>query len=327
MVIRGPGQRSVAAWAAALPGIGRQAVALLQSALLRSTLQLSTILLPTILLPMIPAAAHGSTLLFRSGFEAGVRIDPLDGHGSDYQLLHGADAGGHRFPIDLWGVQPGTSGVLAIVGPRAPAPAAHYIRNTIETVTGPDGTPTRALAMRILRASPATCCTQDTFQLGVLRGGVEPVLRQRMRVRLDEDLATRAAAFGSRHFWRMLWEMKAEPDDYRIRLELQVDPDGRLFWRIQGDRLVDADALWAYENRAIPVVPGRWFTVEVCMDRPSGRFWASIDGIRVGTHRGNLYGHRRLATSSVKHAILYGEPAEGAQWIDDLEIHAAASCD
>ncbi len=260
---------------------------------------------------------------FRSGFESGVTIDPASGHGSNYQLLRGADAAGGRFPIRLWGSPEASSGVLAIIGDATPEPVDKYIVNTLVDVDGPRGRPSRALSMRIDRASPKTCCTQDSFQV-VNRE--EPVFYLRYWARLDDGVLQRARNFGYRNFWRMLWEMKAEPDDYRMRLQLQLDERGKLYWFIQADRLVNADPVWIHENREIPVEPGRWFAVEICMDRPGGAFWAAVDGKLVGRQQGDLYGRRRLRTTSVKHAILYGEPAEGRQWIDDLEIWSAPPC-
>lgn len=124
----------------------------------------------------------------------------------------------------------------------------------------------------------------------------------------------------------MFWEMKAEPNDYRIRLQLVIDSSQQLMWQVQGDRLINAVPLWEYRTANPAVRLGQWHTVEICMDRPNARFWAAIDRQLIADRAGNLYGALGLRTTSVKHAIVYGEPREGEHTLDDFEIWSAPPC-
>lgn len=261
--------------------------------------------------------------LFRTGFERGVSLSPLVGNSNQYQHFSGSDIAGFSFPILLWDTPAENSGILSIIGPQAPNPANRYVDNALLSTTGFDGKPTRALSMRILAASPATEVTQDTFQV-VNRA--EAVFYARYRIRFDPQLIDRANTLGPGRFWRMFWEMKADPDDYRIRLELLMNKARQLVWHVQGDRLINADPLWESIAADPPIRLDRWHSIELCMDRPNSRFWAAVDGRMIADYSGPLYGPRKAPSTSIKHAIVYGEPREGEHMIDDLEIWSAPPC-
>lgn len=275
----------------------------------------------------VTAAPSGSaaTRLFASGFEAPVTIGTAAGYGNADQYLSGGDVAAHRWPLDLWSTPSQWSAwILSVVGTNTPQPVTAYVSNTIKTVTGRDGRPTRALSLHSIAQSPRTSVQQIAMQNAGM--AIEPVLYQRMWIKFATDTLARARAVGSRDFYQIFWEMKAEPD-YRIRMQLQYGAGGNLYWQVQGDRLVNAVPLWESTLTSAPVVLAAhdsadgWHLVEVWMDRANGRFKAAIDGRTLVDRHGELTGASGNVTDQLKMMMVYSTVAPLTEVLfDDFEV-------
>jgi len=83
------------------------------------------------------------TLLFKSSFEEGVYLEapyPEPGVNNWWQRLKGQDDSGFVWPIEIWGKR----GLFQMITGHNNK-INDFIENRIETVTGPEGKPTRAL--------------------------------------------------------------------------------------------------------------------------------------------------------------------------------------
>ena len=157
-------------------------------------------------------------LLFKSGFENFVYVVPVSGGFSQYQYIQGTDnSTNYAWPVAAWSPNPLLSGLLGVITSSNANPAPedfnNYIQNRIESVTGPNGNLTNALRQEIVKPSPNTCCTQDSFQIAGLQ---TPLIDSYVRywIKLNPELLSQVQTYGN-NFWRVLWEMKTSTD-YRI---------------------------------------------------------------------------------------------------------------
>jgi hypothetical protein len=263
--------------------------------------------------------------LFASGFESGVSVTSTSVYTNSDQYLRGGDIPSNDWSTSLFGTGSlHNAWILSVVGENTPLPASAYAENTIKTVTGRDGQPTRALSLNSKMRSPNTTVQQITMQY--VNMPVEPVYYQRMWVKFDDQTLARASRVGSNDFYQIFWEMKAEPD-YRMRLELRLGSNGQLFWHAQGDVLYNANPLWGADLKTRPVViaPASsaqgWHRVEVWMNRPGGRFKAAIDGATLIDYSGPLMGASGNRTNHLKTMMVYSDVAPIAEtFFDDVEF-------
>jgi hypothetical protein len=261
-----------------------------------------------------------------------VSLAPSTASGNTDQYPQGGDVAGYSFPLNLWSSQTQwRSWLLSVVGASTPMPASYYATGEIATVTGRNGNSTRALSLVSRAKSPSTSVQQVTLQN--YRPGVEPVVYQRMWVKFDQNTLDRARAVGSRDFYQIFWEVKAEPD-YRLRLQLRFGSDGQLYWHTQGDVLSNATALWESSLKTVPVVMGAdssaagWHKVEVWMNRPGGKFKVFIDGAQLIDYSGNLMGNSGARVDQFKMAMVYSTVSPVTKTLfDDLEFWSAVPSD
>jgi hypothetical protein len=273
-----------------------------------------------------------ATLLFASGFEDGVvLLAPRDRDG--WQYLAGTDrATGFTWPPNVWG---GGAGLQLLTG--VDDASAAYIANRIETVNGRGGTPTRALYQGIARRG--TELTQDPLLLTPSAPvALEGDLYTSAWVKLQADLASQLvsgkmsdASWGN---WRVLFEWKtggqgaAYGGDYRIKLSVNKNDSGELYWSAAGDNNANGpfsfETYWTADNHEVPVVAGEWFRLETFTHRSTGadgEFWARIDGRPVVDHLGPNVGVRNDPINRIMISQVYtGGRIPAYQWVDDLEI-------
>lgn len=269
---------------------------------------------------------------FASGFEAGVSLPAATNYGNSDQQPQGGDVPGYSFPLNLWSTpQQWRSWILSVVGSSTPLRASEYATAQIQTVTGRDGNPTRAMALVSKAKSPSTDVQQITLQNYGM--GVEPVMYQRMWVKFGQDTLDRAKSIGSRDFYQIFWEVKAEPD-YRLRLQLRYSSDGKLYWHTQGDVLSNANPIWESDLRSVPVVmapdssASGWHKVEVWMNRPGGKFKVTIDGSQLIDYSGKLMGNSGNRVDQLKLMMLYSTVSPLTKTLfDDLEIWSSVPSD
>ncbi len=272
-----------------------------------------------------------ATQLFASGFENPVTLSDSKFHGNADQYLRGGDVPGHSWDKSLFqSPASSTAWILSVVGESTPMPGASYGAADLQTIMGRDGRPSRALALEILAPSPATRVQQLLLHYAHMK--TEAVFYQRMWIKFDAATLKRARTIGSRDFYQMFWEVKAEPD-YRIRLELRLDPDDRLVWYAQADALVDDTPIWSGRLGRPVVMAGLdqaqgWHKVEIWMDRPAGRFKVGIDGQILIDRQGSMVGRSQNRINLLHLCMVYSDVAPIAQtWFDDLEIWTSPPAD
>ena len=277
-------------------------------------------------------------LLFKSGFENFVYVVPASGGYSQYQYILGTDNSTiNACPVMAWSPNPLLTGLLGVITSSyvnpAPEDFNNYIRNAIENVTGPNGTPTNALRQEIVKPSPNTCCTQDSFQIADLR---TPLIDSYVRywIKLNPELLSQVQTYGN-NFWRVLWEMKTSTD-YRIATFIYGSPDGRPYFFAHADNspsdVYPYQEYWAASNTSVPVPLDQWFSVEFYLHRSSGsdgRFYWAVNGQTIANQYGPNYGINNENVNALMFSNLYGNSVHlnpAYQWIDDLEVWDLPPC-
>lgn len=257
-----------------------------------------------------PPAQRDPHLLFRSGFEGGVYIDPVAYEDNeDYRFIRGTDTvTGFSWPITVLG---------------AHGSALHYIDDDhhravyseIRTVEGPDGTLTRALYSAERYDLGVTQCPYEI--LNIREGTRDLYIRYWMK--------TDSASLFQPGMWRVLFEYKtkgyAAGEGFRLIAFIYADEEGHPYWHWQGD----ADPqhpLWEVDNREIPVPVNEWFLNEFFWhwsDGADGRALWRVNGRTVADHRGPTTRNHQ-PVDFIMLTQIYGNANPKYQWVDDIEI-------
>jgi predicted xylan-binding protein with Ca-dependent carbohydrate-binding module len=262
-------------------------------------------------------------LLFASGFENGVA---LDAPGAGNQGLSGADSTtGFAWPPSVWG---GGAALQLLDG--------SFI-NRIETVIGHDGTPTHALFQSVTGASGGDAQDPLVFTPTATLAQ-EGDLYSSEWVKFQPDLATQLFpgqdSSGNWGNWRALFEWKTGGQganyggDYRVKVSVDMDNSGHLFWSSAGDNNANGpypfQTFWQTDNHTVPVVAGQWFHLETFTHRSAGadgEFWAKIDGQTIVDHQGPNIGVHGDPINRVMLAQDYtGGHLPASQWVDDVQL-------
>jgi hypothetical protein len=271
-------------------------------------------------------AAKSTKLLFASGFEQPVTVQPRIENRNWRFAIRGADDG-FAWQSDLPG---GTPHAFFPIIPGW-APVDQYVATRLEMVPGPHGgAPTRALYQEV---------TQDAeFRRNKRVRNQFPTHWRRNRgsaaywIRLQSNLAQLMPRDGE-HYWRHLMEFRGSwrhRTDYRISIGLVRGPGPILHWRTTGElrprkggRITDFT-----HNARRPRVPlGSWFRFKVrwVLDRVHGRLKATVNKIPIVDHRGRTRVSDRLDTEQIFKVYTGADSlAHGPafQWIDDVELRS-----
>ena len=301
-------------------------------------------------------------LLFASGFEGAVELGPLAMYPTGaWQEITGIDAtSGFTWPPKIWG---GTSRFQLIAGDSEQVTAAtlpDYMYNELQSVTGHDGTSTRALFSTVQKSVGGALenwdRTQNDFVIfpGVMDQGdlyvsywlkLQPDLLERMTV--DEwDSGWRGAMRSILPGWlerkifsawagRVITDWKTGPEgggggDYRILFSVYADrSQDRLYWNLRGDNEANGglspQTFWELNNAEAGVPIGQWIRVEMFVHRSGkadGRVWIAVDGQTLFDRYGPNLGVDELPWNRVFPFLNYssGQSLPAYQWVDDLEI-------
>jgi hypothetical protein len=210
--------------------------------------------------------------------------------------------------------------------PVTAATLGDYMVNQIQTVTGRDGTPTRALYSEIKQSG---CCgtnpqgggaTQDPFM--ILPVGETSDLYISYWVKSQPDLA-QLMPHPNR---RVLFEWKTA-GDYRVTASVVTWGGAPLSWLVIGDNIANGglppQRFWeAYSSVPVPV--GEWFKFEVFWHRSSGsdgRVWMAVNGQVIADHYGPNMGINNARINRIMVSTLYSSTAYPIyQWVDDVQI-------
>jgi hypothetical protein len=275
-------------------------------------------------------SSGSAKLLFSSGFEGSTALSaPGDCYGTGcWQNIVGMDSiTGFYWPPNVWGGGKTRFQLLADASVDATT-IDHYMINRIQTVTGHDGKPTRALFSQIKRSG---CCgtrsqgdrpTQNPLMLQPI--GETSDLYIRYWLKFQPDLPQMLVPPN----WRVVFEFKTA-GDYRVIASVVTWGIGApLSWHIIGDNEANGglkyQRFWEAYNTTVPIPIGQWFKFEVFWHRSSGsdgRVWMAVNGRGIVDHYGPNMGVNKAPIDRIMMPNLYSGSAYPIyQWIDDLQI-------
>ena len=253
-------------------------------------------------------------LLFKSGFESGVYIDPTAYPGDeDYRFIKGTDdETGFTWPIDILGTS---------------YSALHYVDDDnhlavnaeLQEVIGHDGNLTKALFQKENYEMGVTQCPYEIMD--VVDGKKD--LYVKFWMKMD------SASLHQPDKWRVIFEYKTKDYDlgngtgtgYRLIAYVYTDINGNPYWHIQGDENPQ-NPVWEVDNFDIPVPENEWFLTEFYWkwsDDADGRTLWKINHHTVADYRGATTINAKPIDILFLTQI-YGDANPKHQWIDDIEI-------
>ncbi len=253
----------------------------------------------------------GPVLLFKSGFENNVYIDPtVYENYEDYRFIKGTDLEtGFDWPINILGASESALHFIADDNHKA-------VNAEIQTVTGYNGKPTKALFQQEnYEYRDYTQCPYEI--LNITDGTKDLYIRYRMKID--------TVSLHQKDKWRALFEYKtkdyASGDGFRLIAFIYTDKNGKPYWHFQGDK-DPQHPVWEIDNTSIPVRGNEWFLTEFYWhwsDGADGKVFWKINGELVGEH----YGPTTRNSKPIDFIILtqiYGDANPKYQWVDDIEI-------
>jgi hypothetical protein len=267
-------------------------------------------------------------VFLRSGFEAGVTLRPPEAaRGGWEQYLTGADEG-YDWSRSLPQRSFPRNRIDYLVS--SDKDLQQYAETRIETVTGHDGRPTRALYMELKRDDPSTKAA-TRVQYGIYPPEDLQQAYASFRLKLQPDLASGVLRPGTKNARQLMeWKESGKPRaDFRMSILVASDRNvNSLFWltRAQFGDLQISPKAWECTSR-VPVPVGEWFLFEVFwkQDRRDGRLWAAANGKTFVDYRGQtqrdssvyvwwpfkVYGGTNLERFGGRSIF---------QWVDDVEF-------
>jgi hypothetical protein len=271
-----------------------------------------------------PPPSNGAKLIFATGFEGITVGAPKDCWGGSpggcWQDLVGTDSStGFTFPIKLWG---GTSSRFQLLygsSNLTPTSILNYMKNEIQLVTGPHGTPTHALYEEVKQRASDYCCTQNNYQIFPAQELGDLYMSEYIKLQPDFERELNGE-------WRVITEWKTA-GDYRISLCVTAY-SGYPVFRVMGDNYANGGlpptVYWQYFSPAGMVPGGEWFRVEVFFHRSSGsdgRYWVAINNKTLYDKRGPNIGVNNKPIDRIFPFKAYtGGLPPTYQWVDDLEL-------
>ena len=308
-----------------------------------------------------PPASSSATLLFKSNFGPGVKLDDTPygfstssgGGGGAWQKITGTDSEtGFTWPVRALGSI--FSGVqLITVDPVTPSTINDHITVEIRQVRGSKGTPVYELFQNVKKKAPMGA-------VPVGKGAAQaPFIIQRPWTIGDvtdlyvtywfkhqANLAATLDPTVSSGNWRVQFEFKTggatNPStglpyyggDYRIATNVMKYSDGSLYWNTKGDNVANGPwprvDYWSVANHTVPVPIDTWFKYELFWHRSSGsdgRFWSAVNGQVIVDHHGPNMGKENLPITRIMIDNTYsgGHPEVQSQ-ITGLEIWDGFPC-
>jgi hypothetical protein len=199
----------------------------------------------------------------------------------------------------------------------------NWIVNRIETVTGHNGTPTKALYSEMKQTQGGS--TQDALM--IQPPGETSDLYISYWIKFQPNLVQLMTPPS----WRLLFEWKTgtygDDGDYRLAVALVTwGPDGPLSWYVYGDNVAAASVpvrqiFWEKYTTTTAQTLGDWMKFEVFWHRstgPDGRVWMAVNGQVIVDMPGP--NKIRAPINRIAPNLYTGTAFPVYQWMDDLEI-------
>jgi hypothetical protein len=250
-----------------------------------------------------------ANLLFSSGFEGSVSLRSPSG---GWQDISGTDSEtGSTWPANLWD---GKTSILMLTDGSGGS-----ISNSIESVTGHDGTTTRALNLDV-----------DSMQSGgvtqaplLLMPGSEPDSDFYISqwVKLPSNLGQLLGPGG----WMSAFGEWKTAGDFRVITNIVVDSSGTprfdMKWDSNANGSAPLQTFWRETNNSVAVPQGEWMHVEFFThrDNSDGRVWLKVNGQTVFDHTGDNIGVNNAPIDRIFLANSYASRPVDV-WVDDIQI-------
>ncbi len=275
------------------------------------------------------SSVYSQNLLFRSGFEPNVQLNPPATSGGQwYQSFSGQDQGydwSTHLPArsSFWQYLVDNDSVLA-----------DYVEVSIDTVVGPDGNTTNALFMQIKKYSPTNfdgqfSTVRDQYVLKWDTARQKAYCKYWMK--FQPDLYNVMPAGTSR--WRYLMEWRESGGingDYRWAFSVQTNRNtDSLFWKFETQYITGPQTFrddWSVINTTTAVPVGEWFLLEVFWDQQpdnTGRIWIAVNGAAIFDERRDNENDSAIDHWHIFKAYTGKESIDSGsiyQWIDNMEI-------
>ncbi len=263
-------------------------------------------------------------MLFKSGFEGEVYIDPVPVKGSeDFAFIREKDTeSGYNWPLEILG---SSESALHLLDDDE----GNALKAKIVSVTGHTGEKTKVLYTQEIY--DATGATQLPYEINNIQNG-RTDLYVRYWMKIDGRM------IGEKDKWRAFLEYKTkdykDPGEngtgFRLISFIYTDGEGRASWHLQGDK-DSSHPLWECDtlsptsechNSNVPVITDQWFLTEYYWHWSNG-----ADGIVRWKINGKIVGEHHGPTTRNNNPIdfimltqIYGDANPKEQWIDDIEI-------
>ena len=254
-----------------------------------------------------------TNLLLSSGFGSGVTVSsPYNIQSVQaWERLQGTDSTtGFTWPGTLWG---GSQIQMLTEG----GTLSNVISNSIDTVTGHDGTQTAALDLNVMQK--VTGITQDAF---LIQPATSPTdFYTSMWIQLPSNLQQLLGPGG----WVATAGEWKTTNDFRSYFGIYEDGSGKLQWEAKWDNLAGSlpqQTFWHAYNSNVPVSAGQWMHLETYThrDATNGETWLKVNGQTVFDHTGDNIGVENDPINRIFLANSYSN-APLKVLVDDLQVH------
>ena len=265
-------------------------------------------------------ARNNARLLFRSGFEEGVYLeDPYHDGNQWWQYLRGQDEG-YVFPDDLPGANSRFQYIVA-----SSNQLSDYAETRIDTVTGYDGNPTRALYLEMKKDDPNLGNTARN-QYNVYWKDSQTEAYIKFWMMLQPNLESVMPNGG----WSGILEWRESGDDYRWGLHIGKSSKG-LYWecKAQWGEYGSSATDWveSSDSPSPESILGEWALLELHWIHSTGSdglVHIKINGETTIEHHGRNKKDSGIATAWFFKVYTNKDYLEDYgkhyRWFDDLEI-------
>jgi len=258
-----------------------------------------------------------SELLFKSSFEKGVYLSSVDRKDSSiwWQELKGSDTDGFAWPINLGG----KDGLFQMITNNEDI--SKYIQNSLVTVEGKNGKPTRALHQEIKQKENSW--SQDPYVV-YTNNNEQKKLYLRYSLKFPSNLAEKLGAKG----WLTFCEYKTA-SDYRLAFYIYSDKNKNLYWYVHEDNVVLDDKTYKefwFQKNVTAIKTGEWMDIEIYWNRSKeddGHVWMAVDGKVIFDYKG-----KSKLEEPIHMMMLFTNYANVPieQWVDNIEIWDGFPC-